>query len=135
MTRRAVLAVALAVYLAFVGVVTLDPTPPDTVTNPWVLRLLELVPIGYDTLEFVANIGMFVPIGVLITLLSGHAWLALAVGVALTCGIEFTQQFLPERFTDVSDLLANTLGAALGALAVAAAARVIRRRTRTATDA
>ena len=131
-TRRAILSTALAVYLAFVGVVTLDPTPPDTVTNPWVLRLLEFVPIGYENLEFIANIGMFVPIGVLVMLLSGHAWLAIAVGIALTCGIEFTQQFLPERFTDVRDLLANTLGAAIGALAVAAVARVSRRRTRTA---
>ena len=132
MTRRAILSVALGVYLVFVGFVTLDPTPPDTVTNPWVLRLLELVPIGYDTLEFVANIGMFVPIGVLVTTLSGHAWLAIAVGIALTCGIEFTQQFLPERFTDVSDLLANTLGAGLGAVVTGAVVRIIHRRRRAA---
>lgn len=131
-TRRALLTIALAVYLAFVGVVTLDPAPADTVTNPWVLSLLELVPLGYANLEFIANIGMFVPIGVLVTLLSGHAWLAIAVGIALTCGIEFTQQFLPARFTDVSDLLANTLGTAIGALAVAVVARVIRSRTKTA---
>ena len=129
MTRRTVLSATLLLYLALVGWITLDPAPPDTAVNPWLLRFLEVVPIGYDTLEFVANIGMFVPIGILITLLAGHWWLALAAGVALTCGIEFTQQFLPARFTEVRDLLANSLGAAIGALAVVAVARLRRRRT------
>ena len=119
MTRR-ILAIALAVYLAFVGWVTLNPAPPDPARNELLLRLLEVLPISYDALEFTANVGMFVPIGALVAALGRHWWIALAVGIALTCGIEFVQLFLPARFPDVRDILANSLGALLGAVAVAA---------------
>jgi glycopeptide antibiotics resistance protein len=43
-------------------------------------------------------------------------WLALGGGVALTCAIEFTQLFLPGRFSDVRDIVANSLGALLGVI-------------------
>ena len=119
MTRR-ILAIVLAVYLAFVGWVTLNPAPPDPARNELLLRLLEVLPISYDALEFTANVGMFVPIGALVAALGRHWWIALAVGIALTCGIEFVQLFLPARFPDVRDILANSLGTLLGAVAVAA---------------
>jgi VanZ family protein len=118
-TRR-ILAFALAIYLAFVGWVTLNPAPPDPARNELLLRLLEVLPISYDALEFIANVGMFIPIGALVAALSRHWWIALVVGIALTCGIEFVQLFLPARFPDVRDILANSLGALLGAVVVAA---------------
>jgi glycopeptide antibiotics resistance protein len=129
-TRR-ILAIALAVYLLFVGWVTLNPAPPDPAGNGFVLWLLRVLPISYDALEFTANVGMFVPIGVLVAMLSRHWWIALVVGVALTCGIEFTQQFLPARFPSVSDLVANSSGALVGALAVSCASRFRRREPET----
>ena len=118
MTRR-ILAIALAAYLLFVGWVTLNPAPPNPARNELLLQLLKILPISYDALEFTANIGMFVPIGALVTILSRHLWIGIVVGIALTCGIEFTQQFLPARFPDVRDLVANSLGALIGATAVA----------------
>jgi len=117
-TRR-ILAIALAAYLLFVGWVTLNPAPPNPARNELLLQLLKILPISYDALEFTANIGMFVPIGALVTILSRHLWIGIVVGIALTCGIEFTQQFLPARFPDVRDLVANSLGALIGATAVA----------------
>lgn len=123
MTRRTLLAIVLAAYLLFVGWVTLNPAPPDPAGNPWLIRLLDVLPLGYDTVEFLANVGMFVPIGALVVALSGRWWLGLAVGLVLTSGIETAQQFLPARFPDVRDLIANTGGAAVGALAVSAKSR------------
>jgi glycopeptide antibiotics resistance protein len=72
--------------------------------------------ISYDLLEFTANIAMFLPVGLLFLLLAGrrHWWLALAGGVVLSGVIEFTQLFLPARFSDLRDILANSLGALLG---------------------
>ena len=118
MTRR-ILAVALAAYLLFVGWVTLNPAPPNPARNELLLQLLQVLPISYDALEFTANIGMFVPIGALVAILSRHWWIGVVVGIALTCGIEFTQQFLPARFPDVRDMLANSLGALIGVAGVA----------------
>jgi glycopeptide antibiotics resistance protein len=43
-------------------------------------------------------------------------WLAIAVGIMLTCSIEFTRQFLPARYPDVRDLVANTGGTIIGVL-------------------
>ena len=123
MNRRALLAIVLAAYLLFVGWVTLDPSPPNPAGNPWLIRLLELLPLSYDSVEFMANVGLFVPIGVLVVALGGRWWLGIAVGLALTCGIETAQLFLPARFPDVRDLIANTGGAALGVLAVSAGRR------------
>lgn len=117
MTRR-ILAAVLAAYLLFVGWVTLNPAPPNPARNELLLQLLKVLPISYDGLEFTANIGMFVPIGALVAILSRHWWVGLVVGVALTCGIEFAQQFLPARFPDTRDLLANSLGALIGVLGV-----------------
>ena len=128
MSRR-IIAVALAVYLVFVGVVTLDPSPPDPAGNDFVRRLLELVPISYDALEFTANIGMFVPVGALVAALSRHWWIAVVVGIALTCGIEFVQQFLPARYPEARDLLSNSLGTLIGAGVAAVITRSRRRST------
>jgi len=121
-TRR-ILAVALAAYLVLVGWVTLNPAPPNPARNELLLQLLKIVPMSYEALEFTANIGMFVPIGALVAILSRHLWIGIVVGIALTCGIEFTQQFLPARFPDVRDLVANSLGALLGVAGVALLSR------------
>jgi len=116
---RRILAITLAAYLVLVGWVTLNPAPPNPARNELLLQLLKILPISYDALEFTANIGMFVPIGALVAILSRHVWIGIVVGIAMTCGIEFTQQFLPARFPDVRDILANSLGALIGAAGVA----------------
>jgi len=126
MSRR-ILAIALAVYLAFVGFVTLDPSPPDPAGSTLLIALLTVLPVSCDALEFMANIAMFVPIGVLVAVLTRHWWIAVVVGIALTCGIEFVQQFLPARYPEVRDILSNTLGTVIGA-GLVAGPRVMRRR-------
>ena len=122
---RALLAVCTAIYLAFVGWVTLGPQPLNETNSGWLTSLLAALAgspatawITYSLVEFLANIAMFVPIGCLFLLVQEGTrrrwWLALLLGIALTCGIEFTQQFLPTRVPDVRDIVANSLGAALG---------------------
>nr|WP_277870385.1 MULTISPECIES: VanZ family protein [Cryobacterium] len=111
--------------MAFVGWVTLGPQPLDSSNNGLLLRALGFFArhdstdwITYGRVEFAANIAMFIPVGVFLLLLFGRRlwWLAIALGLLLTGSIEFTQQFLPTRFPDVRDLVANGSGAALGVL-------------------
>ncbi len=122
---RVGLATALfAAYLAFVLWVTMSPSLDgvgvDTVADR-VLRVLYRLGMpdafGYMELEFVANIGMFVPLGFLLGLaLPGWGWwLALILLPAFSGGIEWAQgEFLPNRVSDLRDVISNSLGAWIG---------------------
>ncbi|WP_343925466.1 VanZ family protein [Rhodoglobus aureus] len=130
-------------YLAVVAWLTLSPQAPDQRDGPlWQLALFldrfsATQWLTFNDLEFVANIALFVPLGLFFVLLVGKRqwWLALALAIGLTAGIEWVQQFIPSRVSDPRDILSNSLGAAIGVvitLSVAAARQhahtVIRRR-------
>jgi len=67
-------------------------------------------------LDFLLNIVLFLPCGVLLKLLGRRASMATAAGALLSLGIESAQMYLPSRYPSQLDVLANTLGALLGAL-------------------
>lgn len=137
-----VLSVVTFVYLGAVAFITLGPQPLDDGTHSIVWRLLGFFSrhdatawITYATLEFWSNVAMFVPVGLFFLLLLGRRrwWIAVLLGVALTCGIEFAQQFIPSRVSDPRDIVANSFGAFLGviaALVVTWPAAIRRRRER-----
>jgi glycopeptide antibiotics resistance protein len=130
------LRLVFGLYLVAVGVIVFAPQPDAerfTGIVAIVARVLEPLGIpfelGYPVLEFGANIALFVPFGMLVPLIAPlwHPWLVIASGLATSCLIEFTQTALPSRFPTASDLLANTLGTALG---VALLALLMRLRSR-----
>lgn len=138
--RHPVLSLATFAYLAFVGWITLGPQPIGSGNGAWLWRLLHFFSghqltswLTYSRVEFLANVAMFVPIGVFFVLLFGRRlWaLSVAVGVVLTLLIEGAQLFIPGRVSDVRDLIANSLGTVIGvlvALAITApAAKRLRR--------
>jgi VanZ family protein len=63
-----------------------------------------------------------------------RVWSATLAGLVTSGIIEGVQLFLPTRYATVSDLVANTAGALLGALLVAASRRA-RKRTKSRTPA
>ena len=68
--------------------------------------------------EVIANVALFIPLGFLLTLAIGRAWIAAVVCVLLSAGIEYAQlRYLPTRVPSVADVEHNSLGAALGAIA------------------
>ena len=70
-----------------------------------------------------ANVLLFVPVGFIVGLATRRWWLGLAIGVAISAGSELVQLALPSRVASVEDVIANSLGAALGAgIALAALA-------------
>jgi VanZ family protein len=79
-------------------------------------------------LDMLINFLGFVPFGVFFTAwssrsldLSRHraAWCTVVVAAVLSCGIELLQAWIPLRDSQMMDLLMNTVGATLGALAFA----------------
>lgn len=117
----------LVVYSMAVLVIVAWPTPVDRGASRAIARVLEalhdrnvLMFLGYRQVEFLANVGMFAPLGVLIGVVLGRRrWgFAILIGFALSAAIELFQLlFLPDRFATVDDVIANTLGALLGAFA------------------
>ena len=69
-------------------------------------------------MEFLANIALFVPVGMFLLLLFGTRlwWVALTASFAMTTFIEFAQRSIPGRVPDELDLVANGVGAVLGVL-------------------
>ena len=137
MTRRPALLAALA-YLLIVGAVTLGPAPWRTrpaVEGYDVLSLSTWLSSGTWSTgrpqEFLANILLFVPLGILLRLAFPRAtWAgAVLIGGAISMGIEVLQMW-GSRVSDPRDVVANTIGTFVGALiaaAVAGLARVARR--------
>ena len=132
MTRTRLL---FALYLVGLARVTLWPRLADDDGFDLVrtvLSWLNSVGIGltYSVTEFLANIALFVPFGILVSLLlpRRRAWTVVALGLATSAVIELAQLlFLPHRVADVRDLVANTLGTALGVGILL----LVRRRSRT----
>ena len=124
--RHPVLSVLTVLYLAGVAWVTLGPEPYDARTSGVLWRFLDYFArfeatdwITFDRVEFVANIAMFVPLGIFFVLLFGrrHWWLAIVLCGAISCGIEIWQgALLPTRVADLSDVVANTSGGTVGVL-------------------
>ncbi|MDO4541648.1 MAG: VanZ family protein [Bacillota bacterium] len=82
--------------------------------------LIPLAGVVYSIEQFFLNILLFLPLGILLPLIWGRFkdWkVTVLYGLFLSTFIELTQMF-NFRSSDIDDIIANTLGAALGFLAV-----------------
>lgn len=120
----------LGVYGAALAGILFWPTPVDRPISGLLERALGKLhgwglpqAIGYAQVEWLANVALFVPFGVLAALLLPRRswWLAIPLALFSSAALELAQLLLPERFASVADITANTLGAALGALAARSA--------------
>ncbi|GAA1218615.1 VanZ family protein [Microbacterium maritypicum] len=129
--RRFTRAWALVLGIPFlIGLAALTLTPSrveETMPNLLDVVLTTAHRLGWESLDFtrlevIANVLVFVPVGILaFLLLPRRVWfLALLVGPVLSAAIETAQRVaLPHRAATVNDVVANSTGAILGvALAV-----------------
>jgi len=131
--RVLLVSIALALCLLALMLVTLTPSPVDQPFAQLLERVISELHerglpqfIGYNKIEFGANILMFVPIGFLTTLLvpSRFAWTAIIISPLLSSALEGAQLvFLPARYASVLDIVANSTGGFIGA-AIAALLRI-----------
>ena len=125
--RHPFLSLLTLAYLGFVGLVTLTPGEDQPDYQGLAARILarlqrypDLEPVtsrlSIERIEFLANIGLFVPLGVFLLLLVGtRLWfVALAAGIVLTSMIEGVQQQIPGRVSDPRDVAANAIGMFIG---------------------
>lgn len=125
--RRA--AAWLAGYGVVLAAIAFWPTPVDAGARPLLRAVHSLVPVlTYARIEFAANVALFVPVGLLLTLvLHRRRWLVLPVAFLMTVTIESVQAIaLAARTPSVLDIVANTAGACVGMVCAALAEAVSR---------
>lgn len=101
-------------------------------TNPWYNGIQWIPVFTIDLSSFVKNILLFVPLGLLLPLISGRVRSFRQAGqnaFRASLGIELVQLAVritlgSGRTTDVNDLIANTLGGLLGYAAYLGAVRI-----------
>ncbi|MDP9980742.1 acetyltransferase-like isoleucine patch superfamily enzyme/VanZ family protein [Pseudarthrobacter oxydans] len=125
---------ALALYLVGLAFVGAWPTPVERPLAGLLKDLIDAVRgnpltagMTYIHVEGAANVVLFVPLGLMIALLLPirRWWLAGVAGLLISATIETVQYLaLSQRYASLGDVVNNTLGAVLGAVAI----RVIRTR-------
>lgn len=110
-------------YALVLALIALWPTPVD---KPLAGLIFDAVQrghqlgapgwVGYDLIEFLANVALFAPFGFFVSaLLDTHPAVSALVGFTTSASIEVLQLVVrPERFATISDVVANTLGAVIG---------------------
>jgi VanZ like protein len=73
--------------------------------------------------ELIANLILFIPLGVSLTLAGVRPLRVVAAGALLSFTVEFLQQWIPGRDPSLGDIVANSISTALGVLLVVAAPR------------
>ena len=71
--------------------------------------------------DLIANLILFIPLGVALTIAGVRPLRVIAAGAVLSCTVEFLQQWIPGRDPSLGDIVANTNSTALGVLLVVAA--------------
>ena len=102
----------LAGYLGVLGVLTLSPAPIASDIPPFLCLLCSDRALA----DAVANVLLFVPLGVLLNLMGLRFREALLGALALSGAIEACQFLVPGRFPDLSDVLTNGGGGVLGVI-------------------
>ena len=91
--------------------------------QPLRINLIPFVHIlDYDNkreaaINFIGNISMFIPTGIILPILYHRLdrfWKVLLAGAGLSLAIEMMQLLFPGSVSDIDDLILNTAGAAIG---------------------
>jgi glycopeptide antibiotics resistance protein len=121
----------LVIYLALLVSASLWPTPVDGGGFIWqltseILKVAQTVPwlswLQYSQLEALANMLLYLPLGVFLVLFIRKAplWILLITPAVFSIVVEGIQRFfLPARYSTLDDVINNCIGGALGVLIAA----------------
>jgi hypothetical protein len=108
----------LCAYLLLAAVVLLAPVSYGAIIaaiDDLLRHRAGITWFGSGWIEFAANVALFVPLGALLTLLTRRPWWGALLALALSVSAELAQLVLPGRLPTARDVVANALGAAVGA--------------------
>lgn len=109
--------IGLVAYVAAVVAVLVLPIGYSQIVGSigdWLRSALGASAFGDGWIELGANVLLFVPLGLLLTLLLRRHWHGVMLALILSASAELAQLIIPARQPSVRDILANVLGAAIG---------------------
>ena len=129
--RKPLALLALASYLVLLIGTTLWPKPVDgegllAFVTRELLRFTSTISwlewIQYNQLEAIANVFLYIPLGIFLVLLAPKTrlWVLCLIPIVISLVAEGSQRlFLPDRYATVNDVVFNALGGVLGILIAA----------------
>lgn len=132
----------LLAYLAVLITASLWPTPVDSggvisFLTSEILKACKNISwlnwVQYNQLEALANVVLYIPLGIfLVVLLPGVSILLLLITPLVVSGVveELQRWFLPERYSTLDDLLHNALGGFIGVVISASIRQLMRSRAK-----
>ena len=136
--RKPLALIALVSYLIVLITTSLWPKPVDgegllaTITRE-VLRFTSsydsLKWIQYNQLEAIANVLLYVPLGIFLVMFWPKAkiWLLALIPALISLLVEGSQRlFLPDRYATLNDVISNALGGVLGIVIAASIRRMMK---------
>jgi len=136
--RKPLALIALVSYLIVLITTSLWPKPVDgegllaTITRE-VLRFTSsfdsLKWIQYNQLEAIANVLLYVPLGIFLVMFWPKAkiWLLALIPALISLLAEGSQRlFLPDRYATLNDVLSNALGGVIGIVIAASIRRMMK---------
>lgn len=134
--KRTILYLLLGLYgLFLIWVILLKaPISPDDIQYISRMRHINLIPFYYDNEvdshfnEVLMNVLVFIPFGLYLKLLNLDSKKAIGYGLAVSLVLEILQFLFAIGGTDVTDLITNTGGTALGVMLYIALIRVFRKK-------
>jgi glycopeptide antibiotics resistance protein len=139
--RKPLLALALAGYLLLLTATSLWPKPVDgqgllAIITSDLLRFASTISwlnwIEYNQLEAIANVVLYIPLGIFLVLLLNKTklWVLCLLPVLVSLAAEGSQRlFLPDRYATLNDVFFNALGGVLGVL-IAASIRQMKKNSK-----
>ena len=124
---------AMLISVAGIFAFTLSPSGDESVRFQTVLRLpsIDELILLFSSLEGQLNVLLFIPFGFTSYLATKRFWPSLLVGIILSVTIEFLQAFpVVSRTSIIDDVIANTVGSAIGLVCAALIIKLNRHFTR-----
>ena len=125
MKRKKLAHIGFALYLILLIWLVLFKLEPRFWALPQTGRSLNLIPFGASMMqncgislsEIIYNALFFVPLGIYLSLLNitEKAWHGILIGLAISIACEAVQYLFKIGASDITDVLMNTLGTAIGA--------------------
>ena len=118
--KKLTLALAIVYWIALVWIVLFKTIEPWRIAELDRLREINWIPFHYDTetpshlSEVLLNVAIFVPFGLYLGLLDRGPVFSILAGAGFSLLMEALQYAFAIGMTDVTDLLMNTLGTAIG---------------------